>query len=190
MGIFIAIEIILSKNLINCFNLLKGIFPLLIMTFILTLLFGGPSRSIVIVLRIMLGALIFSIFVITTNPSDLSKLLEKFYIPHKFAIIPSLSLSLIPQTLKDIEDTYNTLYLRGEIQGSFFSWLPKLLAISISSAIYRSNFIADSLYLRGFNLKTRKRLGTNHTLSKLDFIRFGYWLVAFCIMIYFIISIF
>lgn len=182
---FTFVEIIATKNITNCLSLLKGILPLLILTFFITLFFGGPVRSVLLVLRISTGALIFSIFIIFTNPSDLSKLLEKSFIPQKFAIIPSLSLSLIPRTLKDIEETYNTLYLRGEIKGSFIKWLPKLLAISISSIIYRSNFIEDSLYMRGFNLKTRKRLGTNHKLVKKDFFRLLYWIISFSLIIYF-----
>ena len=85
----------------------------------------------------------------TTNPTDFSKFLEQLYIPTKLAIIPGISLSLIPHSLKDIEDTFNTIYLRGEIKGSFIKWLPKLLAISISSIIYRSTFIEESLTIRG-----------------------------------------
>lgn len=182
--LFTLLEIFFTKNTQNCLNLLKGIFPLLVLTFIITLFFGGPMRSILLVLRISAGSLIFSLFIIFTNPSDLSKLLEKFYFPQKFAIIPSLSLSLIPRTLKDIEDTYNTLYLRGEIQGSFLNWIPKLMAISISSIIYRSNFIEDSLYIRGFNLKSRKRLGPNHRLSKKDGLRMFYWIISFIVIFY------
>ena len=179
---FISIEIIYFKNVINCLNLLKGILPLLVITFIVTLFFAGPLRSILLLLRLIDGSLIFSIFVISTNPSDLSKLLEKFHIPLKFAIIPSLSLSLIPRTLKDIEDTYNTLLLRGEIEGSFLKWLPKLLAITISSSIYRSTFIEDSLHIKGFGLKSRKRIGTNHTININDILKMIYWMVSLFII--------
>lgn len=184
--LFVFIEIIFTKNLLNCLNLLRGILPLLIITFIVTIFFAGPIRAIVLTLRIIAGALTFSIFIISTNPSDLSKFFEKIYIPHKFAIIPSLSLSLIPRTLKDIEDTYNTLLLRGELQGSFLKWVPKLLAISISSAIYRSNFIENSLYIRGFNNRSKKRLGTNHKFSRFDLIRIAYWSLGISLLLYLI----
>lgn len=182
--VLVIIELLFTKNLLNCLSLLRGILPLLIITFVITLFFSGPLRAVLLVLRIAAGALAFSIFIISTNPSDLSKFLEKLYIPYKFAIIPSLSLSLIPRTLKDIEDTYNTLLLRDEIKGSFLKWLPKLLSISISSAIYRSNFIEDSLYIKGFTSKSRKKLGTNHRISRYDIVRLIYWTAVLLILIY------
>ncbi len=185
--LFVVIELIYTKNFLNSINLIRGILPLLIITFVITIFFGGPLRAVLLILRIATGALAFSIFIISTNPSDLSKFLEKLYIPHKIAIIPSLSLSLIPRTLKDIEETYNTLLLRDEIKGSFLRWLPKLLSISISSAVYRSNFIEESLYIKGFTSNSRKRLGTNHKISKYDLIRVFYWFMAFFMLTYSIV---
>lgn len=170
-------------------NLLRGILPFLIITGLVTLFFAGPLRAILLILRLSVGSLMFSLFIIHTNPSDFSKLLEKLKLPVVLAIIPSLSLSLIPRTLKDIEDTYNTLYLRGEIKGSFLRWLPTLLGISISSTIYRSNFIEESLTIRGFSSSQRKKNGPNHTLTKFDLLKFSYWILCFSILIYFVLFI-
>lgn len=182
----IIFEIFITKNIKNCLGLLRGLLPFLIITFIVTIIFAGPSKAFILILRIITGALIFSIFIITTNPNDFSKLLEKLYIPTKLAIIPGISLSLIPRTLRDIEDTYNTIYLRGEIKGSFVRWLPKLLAISISSIIYRSTFIEESLTIRGFGMKKRKRLGSNHNLSSKDFLKLFFWFLIFIGMYFFL----
>ena len=95
-------------------------------------------------------------------------------------------MSLIPRSLKDIEDTYNTIYLRGEIKGSFVKWLPKLLAISISSIIYRSTFIEESLTIRGFAMKKRKRLGPNHKFSNSDLLKIIYWAIVFLLIFFFL----
>ena len=176
------IEIMVTKNTKNSFSLIRGILPFIIITGIVTLLFAGPQKAFLLVLRIVTGTLLFSLFIITTNPTDFSKLIEKIHVPVKFAIIPGISLSLIPRTLKDIEETYNTIYLRGEIKGSFIKWLPRLLAISISSIIYRSTFIEESLTIRGFTMKNRKRLGPNHKLSIKDIVKLAYWLVVFFVM--------
>ena len=181
---FLTLEIIVSKNIHNCLNLLRGILPLLIITGLVTLFFAGPLRSVLLILRLSTGALMFSLFIIHTNPSDFSKLLEQLRLPVIFAIIPSLSLSLIPRTLKDIEDTYNTLYLRGEIKGTFIRWLPTLLGISISSTIYRSNFIEESLVIRGFNSHHREKNGPNHSLTRYDFLKIIFWISAFSIILY------
>ena len=69
--LFVIIEILFTKNLLNCLGLLRGILPLLIITFVVTLFFAGPIRAIVLTLRIIAGALTFSIFIISKNPSDL-----------------------------------------------------------------------------------------------------------------------
>lgn len=182
----ITLEIIITKNTKNCLSLLRGILPFIIITFVVTILFAGPDKAFILILRIITGALIFSIFIITTNPTDFSKFLERMYIPTKLAIIPGISLSLIPRTLKDIEDTYNTIYLRGEIQGSFIKWLPKLLAISISSIVYRSSFIEESLVIKGFNSHQRRRNGPNHSSNRYDFFKILYWICAFSIILYYL----
>jgi energy-coupling factor transporter transmembrane protein EcfT len=149
----------------------------------MTILFAGPVQTVMLILRIIASSLMFSIFITSTNPTDLTKFLEKCHIPIKLAIIPSLSLSLIPRTLQDIQDTYNTLFLRGEIEGSFIKWLPKLLTITISSALYRSSFIESSLYIRGFANNKRKKLGPNHNIRLLDFVKLLFWMIIFLMIV-------
>lgn len=157
---FLVLFVFIEAYLINLFRdsllLLKTIFPLLLVVFLLTAFFGGLPRSLTIVLRLILGALSFSIFFSTTNPYDLSKLLEKLKIPQKFAYLPALSMSLLPRTFKDANDTFETLLFRGELSSSFFTYIPKTMALIIASALYRSEFIAQSLYIRHFGNENRK----------------------------------
>ena len=153
---FVLIEILLIHMLKDSLLLIKSIVPLLILILFLTTLFGGLPRGMSLVLRLVIGTLVFSIFFTTTNPYELSKLLEKLKIPQKYAYIPALSMSLLPRTFKDANDTFETLMFRGELSSSYFSYIPKTLALIIASALYRSEFIAQSLYIRHFGNENRK----------------------------------
>lgn len=149
----------------------------------LTLVFGGPHRSLTILIRLISGSMMFSLFFSTTNPYELSKSLERLKIPQRIAYIPALTISLIPRTAKDATDTFETLLFRNEIQGSFFRWIPKTIAILIATALYRSNFIAQSLYIKNFGLKSRKIIITK-SIEKFELIKLVYWIF---ISIFFII---
>ena len=178
---FILLEIILIKRVKNSFLLIKGIFPLLFMVTIFSLLFAGPERTFTIVLRLIIGALIFSIFFTTTNPAELSKFLEKLKLPHKYAIIPALSIALLPKAAKDANEAYETLLFRGEIKGSFFRWMPRTLSILIASSLYRAKFIAESLYIRNFGNPDRK-VYLDRKLSFHDFFKLIGWSLGFIII--------
>jgi len=178
LSIVIIVENILLGNGFGSFSLLKAVIPFLIFLGIMTFLFSGVELAIVIVLRFFCGSLSFSLFFAITNPSDLSRALEKIYIPSRWALIPSLSLTLVPRIAKDAEETFEALYLRGEIKGFFLRWLPKTIAIILASVIYRSEFLAQSLYYKGFNLGPRshyRKLKFHHN----DFYRIFFWLVFF-----------
>ena len=83
---------------------------------------------------------------------------------------------MAPRIAKDAEETYNTLVLRGEIKGSFLRWLPRMLAIFIASVLYRSEFLAHSLYYRGFSLQKRTHY-KKQKFSKTDCLRVATWVV-------------
>jgi energy-coupling factor transporter transmembrane protein EcfT len=106
-------------------------------------------------MRLLVGGLGFSFFFSIVNPSDMTRSLEKLKIPAKIALIPSLALMMIPRIAKDAEDTFTTLKIRGEIKGFFLRWLPRVLAIFIASVIYRSEFLAQSLYFKGLGIQKR-----------------------------------
>ncbi|MCK4849583.1 MAG: hypothetical protein KAT16_11175, partial [Candidatus Heimdallarchaeota archaeon] len=124
------------------------------------------------------GALCFSFYVTFTNPSDLTRVLESMKIPPKWAIIPSLTLTFVPRVIKDTQETFETLTLRGEIGGrwNILSWLPRSLAIIIASTLYRSEFLAQALYFRGFGLPTRTHY-KKVIIRTSDVIRLVYWFI-------------
>lgn len=172
----ICIEFLLVGGFRGILNLLWGIAPLLIFVTGTTWLFSGPINALGVFLRLVSGALGFSFVITFTNPSDLTRVLESLRIPPRWAIIPSLTLSFVPRVIRDAQETFETLSLRGEIGGKWniLSWLPKALAIIIASSLYRSEFLAQSLYFRGFGLPTRTHY-RKVRFRLIDLIRTIFW---------------
>ena len=180
----ITLEFILIAKVKNLLNLLHGILPLIIFLSGSTLVFSGLELAFSVLFRIICGALGFSLFVAYTNPSDMTYFLESIKIPPKWALIPSLSLSFVPRVIKDTQETIDTLTLRGEIGGmrKVFLWLPKALAIIIASILYRSEYLAQSLYFRGYGLDERTH-SKKLRITKRDSLRAGLWSISsFCLI--------
>lgn len=181
--LFILSIVIIGENIIlgNAFggaSLLKAVSPFLIFLGVMTYLFSGLELAVIIVLRFVNGSLSFSLFFAITNPMDLSRALERIHIPSRWALIPSLSLTLVPRIAKDAEETFEALYMRGEIKGFFLRWLPKTIAILLASVIYRSEFLAQSLYFKGFNLGPRSHYRKLKFHPK-DIYRGFFWIAFF-----------
>ncbi len=152
---FVLLENILFKNASGALNLFFAIIPLLLFLGLVSYFFGGLEQVFFVLLKILIGAFGFSLFFSITNPSDMTRSLEKIGLPSKIAIVPSLALMMAPRIGKDAEETFDTLMLRGEIKGTIFTWLPKVLAIFVASILYRSEFLAHSLFYRGYGLMKR-----------------------------------
>ena len=175
---FIFLEFLMVGGIRPIMNLLWGIAPLIFFLTGTTWIFSGLSVALGVFLRIISGALGFSFFITFTNPSDLTRKLESLRIPPRWAIIPSLTLTFVPRVIKDAQETLETLALRGEIGGkrNILKWLPKALAIIIASSLYRSEFLAQALYFRGFGLPSRthyRKVG----YRRVDLIRTIFWVV-------------
>ena len=177
----ILVENVISSNFQGIFSLLRAILPLLLILGGFTFLFGGPTQASLIIFRLLIGTFSCSFFFAVTNPSDLTRVLEKIKVPTKWAIIPSLALTMVPRVAKDAEETFQTLALRGEIGGFFIKWLPKALAIFVASVLYRSEFLAQSLYSKGVGIQQRTHY-RSVPFQKGDIIRLVSWLVI-CILI-------
>lgn len=153
--IFIIFENVIFKNIRGSLSILWALLPILIFLGGLTYLFGGWEITYRVLMRLLVGGLGFSFFFSIVNPSDLTRSFEKLKIPTKIALIPSLALMMIPRIAKDAEDTFTTLKIRGEIKGFFLRWLPRVFAVFIASIIYRSEFLAQSLYFKGLGIQKR-----------------------------------
>lgn len=188
LGIFIFIlsENYFYKSLRGALNLLNAILVLLIFLGVITYIFAGLEQAIIIILRLSTSAISFSLFFTITNPSDLARALEKLHFSPKISMLAALSLMMVPRVAKDAEETFEALTLRGEVDGIFIRWLPKVIAVFVASVIYRSNFLAQSLYYRGFALGKRthyKKL----SFGILDLVRVVIWILV-CIYYLFEIS--
>ncbi|MFW9905064.1 MAG: energy-coupling factor transporter transmembrane component T family protein [Candidatus Thorarchaeota archaeon] len=179
--VLVIFENVLFRNIHGSLSLLRAITPLLIFLGIVSFIFGGFIQATLVVFRLLTGALAFSFFFVVTNPSDLTRVLEKMKIPTRVAILPALALMMVPRVAKDAEDTFETLALRGEIKG-YIRWLPKTLAIFIASVLYRSEFLAQSLYYRGFLIQKRSHYRPV-PFKKSDFSRAFTWLAVSAIII-------
>ena len=181
--ILILIENIVLGNFRGILDLIWAIIPFLLFLGFLTLIFAGYNQAILLMMRLLSGALAFSFFFAITNPSDLTRVLEKVKIPSKWALLPSLSLTLVPRVAKDAEETFETLLLRGEIKGyNFFRWLPRTLAIFIASVLYRSELLSHSLYYRGFGIQPRTHY-RSVKIQKKDLLRLLIWLLLLIVVI-------
>ncbi len=153
--IFVILENVVFRNIKGALSLIYALLPALVTLGIITYFVGGWVLVYRVLIRLLIGGIGFSLFFSLTNPSDLTRVLEKLHLGSKLALIPSLTLTIIPRIAKDAEDTFTTLRLRGELKGGFYRWLPKALAILIASIIYRSEFLAQSLYFKGFGIQKR-----------------------------------
>lgn len=176
--LFISIsENIMAGNLKGILNTLRAILGFLLLIGIITALFSSLENSFLIVSRLTCGTVIFSFLFAVTNPADLTRSLEDIKIPSKIAIIPSLSLSLVPRIAQDAQQVFETLTFRGVIAGrNPLRWLPRTIAIFLAAVIYRSDFVAQSLYYRGFNITKRSHFKKVRP-KIIDGIRLIFWLM-------------
>lgn len=173
--ILIISEVIIFRNIRGSLSILWALSPIIVIVGGLSFAFGGWVILYRVLMRILIGGLGFSLFFTLVNPSDLTRSFEKIKIPTKIALIPSLALTMIPRIAKDAEDTFSTLKIRGEIKGFFLRWLPKVLAIFIASIIYRSEFLAQSLYFKGLGIQKRTHY-RKIPFNWIDFIRVLLWI--------------
>ena len=100
----VVLENTFYGNIRGSISLLRAIIPLLTFLGLVSLLFGGLIQAALVVLRLLIGALSFSFFFVITNPSDLTRVLEKCKVPARVAVLPALALMMVPRVAKDAED--------------------------------------------------------------------------------------
>jgi len=176
------IENIVFHNLKALISTFFALLPVLIFTLILGLIFGGLEIAYLVTVKLLIGLAVVSVFFNHVNPADVGRALETLHIPSSLALIPTLTFTMIPRIAKDVNETIETLKIRGEIKGTFFRWLPKVFAIFIASSIYRSQFLAQSLYFRGFKIGKRTHY-KKHPIRIFDLTRLVLWLAIVIIIL-------
>ncbi|MHA1304625.1 MAG: energy-coupling factor transporter transmembrane component T family protein [Candidatus Heimdallarchaeaceae archaeon] len=185
---FTILENGLYKNARGALSIIYAIIPLVIFLGGISYIFVGLPRAFRTVLRVIIGGLSFSFFFAVTNPSDLTRSLEKLHFPASLAFLPSLVLTLSPRISKDADETLETLRLRGVMKGFAFTWLPKMIAIFIASVIYRSEFLAQALYYKGFGVQKRTHY-RKIPFHWVNYIRLLTWII-FSVLYFFITKYF
>ena len=173
--LILIIENALFHNLKALWSTFLAFIPIVMITLILSFFLSGLNLTYLFTVKLLIALCIACIFFNHVNPSELGRAFESLRIPSSLALIPTLSFTMIPRIVKDANETIETLKIRGEIKGIFFRWLPKVFAIFIASSIYRSRFLAQSLYFRGFGVGERthyKKL----TIHWIDIARILFWL--------------
>ncbi len=173
---FVIVENFLFKNIRGALSIIYAILPLVIFLGGLTFVFSGLDVAFRAILRVFIGGLSFSFYFAVTNPSELTRALENLHLPSKIAFLPSLVLTLSPRIAKDADETLETLRLRGITDSLSLNWLPKMIAIFLASVLYRSEFLAQALYYKGFGLKKRTHY-KQISFSKINWIRIVYWII-------------
>ncbi len=165
--ISISLTILTARKI----ELIYGLRLILIIAIISALfvgLFYPLERTIIVFLRIIVIGIWVIKFVVTTNPDDLSRELEKRGVPARFALILPLSMKLIPEIAKDAEETLISTYFREKTISNplnpkkYITPLTLLLASTLSKSRYITEALASKAALRG-----RKSFYTPNRASKM-----------------------
>ncbi|HIQ02878.1 MAG TPA: energy-coupling factor transporter transmembrane protein EcfT [Desulfurococcales archaeon] len=106
-------------------------------------------------LRFIILIILFSLFISTTNITDLAYALTKLGLPYEIAFTLALTVRFIPTIARDIQAVYDAQRSRGlELErGGFFRRLKNLSAILIpafTTTLMRVDKVAEALESRAF----------------------------------------
>ena len=134
---------------------------LLLFLFIIDYVFIDVELAIVVTLRLILLAGVFTLLVATTTPIELSLALEKMRLPYRYAF----SMGLAFQSMGLLEEEWHMIQEAQRARGAFFgfnlsSWRQltqktrDLLALSVPAIVMttkRAWSITEAAYARGFD---------------------------------------
>lgn len=191
----LIVEAFLARTVRENVAAVKAVVPIASIAFLsITFFYMNIQHSFTVFLRIILGALAFSTFAVTTNLSDIARSLERIGVPPRFSQVPVVAFRVIPSVISDTLNTHLALRLRREL-GTRFSIknMIKMVAVIVASSLYRAESIAEALYLKGFGAK-RSHFYT-YKVSLGDLSRMIMWLLVFLLIIlnktnYLVLSIF
>jgi len=185
--VIVLLEMKIGHVLYRIKKLVRSMFLPIMLISIMTYLFYGLMRTIEIIIRINIIAFSTMLFIATTAPFELSQMLEKYGFPSKFSIITELSLKMIPMVLKDAEDAYVALYLRGEIGASRFSFkgIIKILAILIAIALRRSNYLIEALMAKYYGAVKKRTILYDFRVNTYSVVQL---IAKFCLLVLLISS--
>jgi len=125
-------------------------------------------KGILVLLTLMLLCLQF---VMWTSPEDLTLLLVKLHLPHKYAALVGLALRFLPILEKDLEAIYESQQSRGLELTTTWQKAKGLLPVAlplILRALKRAQEAALSMELKGYTLYPERTFLKTLRFSKID----------------------
>jgi len=163
------ISLLIGVQLVLLLGVLRPEGQILVEVAFVKLYAGGVAAGIQGWLRLLDLCCLLLQFVIWTSPEDLTLLMAKLGIPHRYAVLPGLALRFLPILEKDLKVTLETLQTRGlelttirqKCKGLLTVVLPLVL-----KALKRSKEISLYMELKGYG-----RYSTRTFLTALSFRR-------------------
>ncbi len=124
----------------------------------------GIDLAVVITLRLVLLAGVFTLFFFTTSPSEVSLTLESLHLPYRYAFSISLafqSLSLLAEEWQSIREAQKVRGIDTDINGwqKITHQIQKQIALTVPAIVLvtkRAWAITEAAYARGFDSPERK----------------------------------
>ena len=140
----IAIESIVGRTLSNIKFFFKSLRYILPPIAIIIFLLYSIDTVALILLRLIVGSIAFLNVYATTRLLDLEQALEKAGVPRKIIRGLSLTIRLIPLSIKDAVQSIEALSLRGIYKGGFRGAIP-LLAVILANSLDRVEPLTEAL---------------------------------------------
>jgi energy-coupling factor transport system permease protein len=137
---------------------------LLVALFVMDWLFVGLDLAVIVTLRVILLAGVFTLFVSTTTPDELRLALERLRVPYRYAF----SLSLAFQSVNLLDQEWRAIHEAQSSRGAFFGQkglrslvfrLRDWVALTVPAIVLtarRAWTMTEAAYARGFDSPHRR----------------------------------
>ncbi|AOT72038.1 energy-coupling factor transporter transmembrane component T family protein [Geosporobacter ferrireducens] len=148
---------------------------------------GGVLIGIQGIALLITLVLLFLQFVMWTSPNELTLLCVKLGLPQKYAVLLGLALHFLPIMEKDLQMIYESQQARGlELETTWQKakgLVPIILPLILRS-LKRSQEIALSMELKGYNRFSARTFLSSISFSSADYFAFGFLVIYFCGLIF------
>ena len=155
VSVIVIIESVVGGALRNIWYFFKSLRYILPPIAIILFLLYQLDRVVLILIRLIIGSIAFLNVYATTRLLDMEQALDRIGVPKKLVRALSLSIRLIPLSIRDAEQSVEALSLRGIYRGGFRGAIP-LLAIIMANGLDRVAPLTEALVAKYFFAKERK----------------------------------
>lgn len=171
------VQAVIAKALKATLKIMITALPFFLMILVANYFLGGLPIEISLTAALRLYSLIaiFTLFFLTTDPDDISEVLDKLKFPPTISLSFTLAIRFLPTTAKQISDIMDAQRSRGlELESKNLlqrikNLLPIMIPVIILS-IKKSIEVAEALETRGLNLKVKRTSITQLKVTMKDYI--------------------